>query len=205
MNKNKVKKILRRIIQVNLNPNSEWKTIKTESCSSSYLIKSFIFPSTTIVALITFLGYFLASGIYNYSVYYAIIKSLSVFCLTFFTPIVASLIINEIISKLGFKPASNKTLILITYSLTALWFGILLSGIIANYKQLASFVKFLGLFGILPLWYGCDLFIGIPVVLKNKFVLISIGVTIVVMLLIDWSFGPALRAAHFAEMLNGSK
>jgi hypothetical protein len=205
MNKNKIKKILRRIIQINLNPNSEWKTIKTESCSSAYLIKSFIFPFTIIIALITFLGYLLASGFYNYSVYYAIIKSLSVFCLTFFTPIVASMIINEIISKLGFKPGANKVFTLITYSLTAFWIGVLISGMITNYRQLASFVKFVGLLGILPLWYGCDLFIGIPGILKNKFVLISIGVTIVVLLLINWSFGPALRAAHLAEMLNSSK
>jgi hypothetical protein len=204
MNKNKIKKILRRIIQVNLNPVSEWKTIKEESCSSAYLVKSFVFPSTIFIAFITFLGYFLASGIYNYSVFYAIIKTLSVFCLTFFTPIVATLIINEIITKLGFKPGTNKLLSLITYSLTALWIGILISGIIANYKMLASFVKYIGLFGIIPFWYGCDLFIEVPVVLKNKFVLISLGVTIVVLLLIDWSFGPALRAAHFAEMLNGS-
>jgi hypothetical protein len=205
MNKNKIKKILRRIIQVNLYPNSEWKTIISESCSSINLIKTFIFPFTSIIASITFLGYLLASGIYNYSVFYAIIKALSVFCVTFFTPVVASLIINEIITKLEYKPGVNKVLTLITYSLTAFWVGILFSGIIANYKMLASFVKFVGLFGIVPLWYGCDIFLGIPYAIKNKFVLISIGVTIVVLLLIDWSFGPLLRAAHFAEMLNGSK
>jgi hypothetical protein len=99
--------------------------------------------------------------------------------------------------------ASNENIIkLLTYSFSAFWAMLFLAGLLANYKSLGSFFLFLSLYGIYPFWIGCDIMLDLRPDRKNKLILVTLLIALIVYLLIDWSFGFALRAIHLVGMMN---
>lgn len=200
--KSKIKKIWNRIWQINFHPFSEWEIINSESDSISLLLGEFIFPIIFTVALVTFAGNLIIMRENSYTFLYVFIKTLSVFCISFFTFYVSLLIVYEINLKLGLAKDYRKIFKLFAYSFSIFWTALVISGIFADYKTLGSFLKFLGLIGIYPFWVGLDILLNIPVEKKNKFFLLSLAVVLIVYFLIDWSFGFALRAVYYAGLLT---
>ncbi len=196
------KQIRSRIYNINSNPYSEWEAINVEPNEVSWHLKNFIFPLTITISIATFLGYLLALNIYNYSIIYVAIKSLSAFCETFFTLWVSALIIKELAIKIKIEVQFSKLFKLLTYSFSAFFTAYIIAGILANYKTLGSFLIFLGIFGIFPFWIGCDLVLNISSIQRNRLLLVSLAVILIIYFLISWSFGFALRTAHIAGMLN---
>jgi len=200
--KSKIKKIWKRIWQINFQPYSEWEIINSEPNSKSLLLGEFIFPITITIALTTFAGNIFAMSTNNYTFLYVLIKTISVFCTSFFTFYVSTLLVYEINLKLGFLKDYRKIFILFTYSFSVFWTALIISGILADYKTLGSFLKFLGLIGIYPFWVGLDILLNIPIEKKNKFFILSLTIVVIVYFLIDWSFGLILRAVYFAGLLT---
>jgi len=191
-----------RIFLVNSNPFTEWEVIKLEPESVSWHMKKFVLPMTLIIALATFFGYLLALSIYNYSIIYVAIKAVAAFCESFFTLWVSTLIIKELSVRLKSPVELTKLFKLFAYSFSAFYTAAIFAGILANYKTLGSFLKFLGLFGIFPFWIGCEMLLNISSEKRTRFILVSLVVILFVYFLINWSFGFALRTVHFAVMLN---
>jgi hypothetical protein len=200
--KKNIIRIKNRIQQINMNPHQEWVVIQSEPESISWNMKNYVFPITISITLVTFFGYILALAFYNYSATYVFIKTLAVFCESFFTLYVSSLLIPELSARFGIPVPKDKIFKLLTFSFTAFYTTLMVAGILANHKNLGSFLKFLGFYGIYPFWIGCDSLLALKPDKKNKFLVISLLVVIIVYTLINWSFGFALRAAHFAELMN---
>lgn len=191
-----------RIFLVNSTPFTEWDVINLEPDSVSWHMKKFVLPMTLIIALTTFFGYLLALSIYNYTIIYVAVKAVAAFCESFFTLWVSTLIIKELADKLKSPVALPKLFKLFAYSFSTFYLADAIAGILANYKTLGSFLKFLGLFGIFPFWIGCEMLLNISSEKRTRFILVSLVVILIVYFLINWSFGFALRTAHFAGMLN---
>ena len=154
------------------------------------------------IVVLTFLGYLLVVNIYSYSLIYVSIKSLAAFCKSFFTLYVTYLIIRELNQKFDFCKNPKELFKLFTYSFTAFWTALLLSGVFADYITLGKFFVFMGLYGIYPLWAGADVLLNIPARLKTKFILLTTVTALTVFLLINWSFGFALRIIYYSELLK---
>jgi hypothetical protein len=194
--------ILKRTREVNFRPASEWKIIKSETGLVAWHMKHYVLPISFAIAISTLLGYFLALNFYNYTFIYIVIKALSAFCEAFFPLYITDLIVQEICPKMNINIKNESLFKLLTYSFSAFWAMLFLAGILANYKSLGSFFIFMGLYGIFPFWVGSDILLELPPEKKNKLLAVSLLIAILVYLLIDWSFGFALRAAHLAGMMN---
>ena len=195
--------IKNRIQQINLHPQTEWDVIIKEPDNAAWHLKQYVFPITLSIAVVTFVSYLLfAYNIYNYSFSYVCIKALALFCESFFTLYVSSLIINELCVKIGVETNYDKLFKLMAYSFTAFWVFSFIAGAMANYKTLGSFLKFMGIYGAYPFFIGSDKLLKVQSQNKLKFVSITLGVVLIVYILINWSFGFALRAAHIAGMLS---
>ena len=195
--------IKNRIQQINLHPQIEWDVINSEPDNTAWHLKQYVFPITLSIAVVTFVSYLLfAYNIYNYSFSYVCIKALASFCESFFTLYVSSLIVNELCVKIGVETNYNKLFKLMAYSFTAFWAFSFVAGAMSNYQTLSSFLKFMGIVGVYPFFIGSDKLMNIPAQNKMKFVSITLLVVLIVYVLINWSFGFALRAAHIAEMLS---
>lgn len=198
--------ILKRIQEINFRPASEWVIIKSGPAEVSRPMKQFILPVTITIAIATFLGYILELDYVSHSrmfiVIIATIKVLSAFCTSFFTFYITALLVQELCPKMDISIDNNKLFKLLAYSFSAFWTMLFLAGLLANYKSLGSFFIFLGLYGIIPFWAGCDIMLELPRDKKNKLLAVCLFIAIVVYLLIGWSFGFALRAAHLAGMMN---
>lgn len=197
-----IKKIWNRIYQVNINPYSEWKVIKEEPASISWHLKKIVVPIILVIVIVNFLGYLLLSDIYNYSLLYVSVKTLSAFCESFFTFHISYLIVRELNQKFTFFSNPEKLYKLYTYSFSAFWIALLLNGLFANYKTLGNFLIFLALYGIYPLWVGAGILQNIPSKLKSRLLLFTITFAITTYLLIDWSFGFALRIIYFSGLIK---
>jgi hypothetical protein len=201
--KQKFKLIRNRIQQINLHPQLEWDVINKEPDNVAWHLKQYVFPITLSIAAVTFISYLLfAYNIYNYSFSYVCIKALASFCESFFTFYVSSLIVNEICVKLDVGANYEKLFKLMAYSFTAFWTFSFLAGALSNYKTLGSFLKFMGILGVYPFFIGSDKLLKIKPESKQKFIAITLAIVIIVFILINWSFGFALRAAHFAGMIS---
>lgn len=201
--KEKFKIIFKRIQQINLHPQLEWDAVSNEPDSPAWHLKKFIFPVTLAVAAVTFISYLLfAYNIYNYSFAYVCVKTLASFCESFFSFYVSLLIMSELCSKLGVETNYEKLFKLMAYSFSAFWLFSFAAGAMANYKTLGSFMKFMGVVGVYPFFIGCDKILKVPAESKNKFVAVTLLIVLIVYLLINWSFGFALRATHIAGMLT---
>jgi hypothetical protein len=192
-----------RIFKINASPFSEWEVIIAEPEQVSWHMKNFVLPMTIAIAITTFLGYYLlALNIHNYILVYSAIKALASFCEAFFTLWVSALIIKELLVKLKVSVGFIKLFKLLAYSFSAFFTAAIISGFLSNYNTLGSFLKFLGLFGIFPFWIGCEIVLKLSPEKRARLILVSLAVILIVYFLINWSFGFALRAAHFAGMLN---
>jgi hypothetical protein len=201
--KQKFYRIKNRIQQVNFNPQLEWNVINNEPNNTAWHLKQYVFPITLSITIATFVSYLLfAYNIYNYSFSYVCLKALASFCESFFSLYVSSLIVNELCVKIGVETNYEKLFKLMTYSFTAFWTFSFIAGILANYKTLGSFLKFMGIIGVYPFFIGSGKLMHVPENNKIKFVSVTLAIVLIVYLLINWSFGFALRAAHIAEMLT---
>jgi hypothetical protein len=196
------KKIWLLIYKINFNPTAEWEVIKSEPDSVESHMKKIVIPVVIAITLATFAGYLFASRIYNYSFIYSTIRAVAAFCESFFTLYVSFLLIFELCPKLGVVSGQNSLFKLMTYSFTTFWIASFLAGLLANYKTLDEFLRFIGLFGVYLFWIGSGTLLSFSEGKKDKFILISVAIVLAVYVLIHWSFGYALTAAHFPELFK---
>lgn len=190
------------IYRINFNPYSEWAAIKKEPDSIVWHIKKIVMPMTFAITIATFIGYLFASSEYNYSFVYVSIRSIASFCESFFSLYVSFLLIYELCPKLGIVSGQNSLFKLMTYSFTTFWMASFAAGLLANYKTLDDFLRFVGLFGVYLFWTGSGILLNFSPGKKNKFVLISLAIVLAVYFLIHWSFGYSLTVAHFPELFK---
>jgi hypothetical protein len=198
------KKIWLIIYRINTNPNRniEWEIIKSEPDSIEWHLKKIVIPVVLAITVVTFAGYLFASRIYSYSLIYASIRAIAAFCESFFTLYVSFLLIYELCPKLGIISGRNSLFKIMTYSFTTFWVALFASGLLANYKTLDDFLPFLGLFGIYLFWHGSESLLAFAEGKKEKFIMIAVAIVLAVYILIHWSFGFALTAAHFPVLFN---
>jgi hypothetical protein len=194
--------ILKRIQEINFRPALEWEVIKGLPGKLTWHMRYFILPISFAIVLATFLGYLLALSFYNYSFLYIAIKALSAFCESIFTTYITILLVLELCPKMKIVVSNENIIKLLIYSFSAFWTMLFLSGLLANYKSLGSFFLFLSFYGIFPFWIGCDIMLDLPPDKKNRLLIVTLSIALVVYLLIDWSFGFALRAIHLVGMMN---
>jgi hypothetical protein len=198
--------ILKRTREINFRPASEWQAIKDTPVSAKWHMKNYIIPITLVISIVTFLGYYFELNYLEipklHILLIAFIKTLSALCKAFFTFYLTFQIVQELSPKFEINNKNENLFKLLTYSFSAFWTMLFLAGILANYKSLGSFFIFMGLYGIFPFWVGSDILLELPPDKKNKLLAVSLVIAILVYLLIDWSFGFALRAAHLAGMMN---
>ena len=197
-----LKKIWVIIYRINFDPQTEWELLKSESSSVSYHMKKIVMPVTLCISIATFTGYFFASGIYGYTFVYVCIRTISAFCESFFPLYIAFLIIYEISPGMGLTAGRDNLFKLMTYSFSSFWLTSFIAGLLANYKTLDEFLKYLGLFGMYLFWTGAESLLTFENGRKIRFVLVSFGIILIIYSLIHWSFGYALTIAHFPEIFN---
>ena len=137
--KDKYIKIFRKLKFIYQHPVSCWNTLDQEPNSPAWYFKNLVTPFVLAITVVNFLGYlFFALAIQEYSILYALVKAVAVFCESFFTFYVSFLIIKELREKLKVEIDDNKLFKVMVYSITPLWSAILLSGFLANYATLSS-------------------------------------------------------------------
>jgi hypothetical protein len=200
--KQKIKRIISRIRRLHSNPFTEWETIKAEPANVAWHMKTLVYPSCLLVSAATFIGYFFTSlySVYNYSFLFVVLKTIAIFCESYFSLIVSYLIIKELPYKMKLKIEDKNLFIIMAYSFTTFWTALFISGILADYKNLGTFLKFTGLYGIFLFRIGSDSMLKIPSAEKTKFIFVVTAIVLAVYFLINWSFGFALTAAHFPDI-----
>jgi hypothetical protein len=197
-----LKKIWVIIYKINFDPVVEWEVLKSEPNTVAYHMKKMVLPVTACIAMATFVGYFFESIAFGYSIVYVCIRTISAFCEAFFSLYVSFLIIYELCPGLGLINGRENLFKLMTYSFSTFWITSFIAGILANYKTLDEFLRFLGLFGIYLFWIGSGTLLTFAVNKKSKFFIISVAVILVCYYMIHWSFGYVLTAARFPGIFN---
>lgn len=197
-----IRYLFRRTMNVNSNPLEEWPVIATEPSTLRWHLRKTVLPFTILIAASNFIGSFFALSYYNYTIIYILVKTVAAFCECFFTLYVTGLIIKELGPKLKIKLDTDALFKVLIYSFTA-WYALcVLAGILSNYPTLGRFLKFLGLYGIVPFWFGMTMIMKVPKENKTRLLLVTLAVAIIVSLLIDWSFESILKPLHISGMIN---
>lgn len=199
--RNRYFKIYKKIRLVNLQPTIGWDNILLEPASTGWHLKHFVFPIMIAISIATFLGYLLfALNLHHFSFLYSVIKTLAVFCESFFTFYISTLIIYELALKLKIIATYDSLFRLLCYSFSLFWVASFFAGILANYPTLGSFLRFLGLFGIFTFSVGTDKLKIVENQNKQRFLIVSILIIILIYLIIGWSFDFVLRSIHNSSL-----
>lgn len=183
-------------------PVKAWDTIKNEPDAPGWYFKNLISPMILAITVVTFLGYlFFALTIHDFSILYALVKAIAVCCESFFTFYVSFLIIKELREKLKVDIDSRDLFKIMVYSFTPFWFAVVLSGFLANYATLSSFLRFMGLYGIILFLSALEQWQLVAPNRRTLFAFVCAAIAIVIYELIGWSFSFALKAIQYSTML----
>jgi hypothetical protein len=194
-----LKSLKTRIERINLHPATEWDVIKNEP-GCLWHLKKVAIPMTLTAALAVFAGNLFIMKIYDYPFAYVLVKSVVSFVVSFFSMFVSSLIINELNEHFSLEKNIHKSLKLFIYSFTAFWLASTIAGIMADYKTLGKFIKFLGLYGAYPYWIGVSKVLGINGDKKTKYVLVSLLTVVVVYTLLSWSLNFVVKGVYYTNL-----
>ena len=195
--------IFKRLNYIYRHPVSCWDSIAQESFSPGWYFKKLVLPMIAAIAVVNFLGYlFFALAIHDFSIAYALVKAIAVSCESFFSFYISFLIIVELRSKLKVEIEEQKLFKIMLYSITPLWSAILLSGFLANYATLSSFLKFLGIYGVILFAAGIEQMHAVVANKRGLFIFVCFSIVLVIYLLLSWSFSFALKAIQYSDMLS---
>ncbi len=203
MVKEKLKKIFSCIHHLAIHPSLEWESILSIKHPINWHIKFFVLPIMLLITLTNFLGYLiLAITVKNFSISYAIVKTIAVVFESFFPFYIGSLIIEPIAKKLKLDIELDSLQLLLIYSSSVFWAAKILAGVLANYPTLSAFIIFLGIYGVYIFMVGAEkMKVGNSLII-TKFTAISTGIYILIYEIIRWSFSFPLRALHYAYIFQ---
>lgn len=184
-------------------PIDAWGVIKNEPDAPVWYFKNLILPIIVAITLVTFGGYFLfALAIQEYSVLYAFVKALAVCCESFFTFYVTFIVIKELREKLKADIGSKNLFKIMVYSFAPFWIAVFISGFLANYATLSSFLRFLGLYGVILFLSALDQWQLVAPNRRTLFAFVTAAIAVIIYQLIGWSFSFALKAIQFSNLLT---
>lgn len=183
-------------------PIKAWEVIKDEPDAPVWYFKNLILPVIVAITLVTFGGYLLfALTIQDYSILYAFVKTLAVCCESFFTFYISFILIKELREKLKVDIGSKDLFKIMVYAFTPFWIAVFFSGLLANYATLSSFLRFLGLYGVILFLSALDQWQLVAPNRRTLFAFVSAAIAIIIYQLISWSFSFALKAIQYSNLL----
>jgi len=131
-----------------VSPAEEWQVIKDEQASRSGVVRNYLLPFISLLAITTFLGLLLFRNYVTISIMIlvTVVTSLGAFLSIY----ISATIINELAPKFDSKKDFTSTFKLVTYSYTA----VLIAHSFASLLLPLFFIVIFGLYSIYILWMG---------------------------------------------------
>jgi hypothetical protein len=183
--------IYKRVINLIINPKTEWEIIKLEQISKANALKQYAIPLILLLTVCTFLGnLFYTSRLANHSLY-PIVSAAAMFIIFYGSTFLGAVIINELTTSFNSKKDLNATFTLVVHSLTAFFIFTSLANILPEpfYE-----VRLFGIYSLYLFWTGSSSLLETP--LDNK-----VGFTFVSTLILMGIH--SILSMVFSQMMNG--
>ena len=165
--------LLKRFIQILLNPAKAWESISSENRPLKDTRNSFLLPLAALVAVSAMAGSFLLAN-KQFSIIYSLLEGLKYFILLVAVAYSSAVILKQMTYALDLGRDFSVAFKLIVYSLTPLYVCL----IVSNLFESMVFIDILALYGLFIFWEGVIKMIN-PPDHKKMPLLIATAITII--------------------------
>lgn len=162
--------IYKRVINLIINPKSEWENIKLENISKKDAVKKYAVPLILLLTISTFLGNLFYTSRLTIHPLYPLISAAAMFVIVYVGTYLSAILINELTSSFNSKKNINATFTLVIHSLTAFFIFTSLAYILPEpfYE-----VRYFGIYSLYLFWLGSSSLLETPVDNKVGFTFVS--------------------------------
>lgn len=162
--------IYKRVINLIINPKSEWENIKLENISKKDAVKKYAIPLVLLLTVSTFLGNLFYTSRLTIHPLYPLISAAAMFVIVYAGTYLSAILINELTSSFNSKKNLNATFTLVIHSLTAFFIFTSLAYVLPEpfYE-----VRYFGIYSLYLFWLGSSSLLETPVDNKVGFTFVS--------------------------------
>lgn len=162
--------IYNRVINLIINPKSEWENIKLENISKKDAVKKYAIPLILLLTISTFLGNLFYTSRLTIHPLYPLISAAAMFVIVYVGTYLSAVLINELTSSFNSKKNLNATFTLVIHSLTAFFIFTSLAYVLPEpfYE-----VRYFGIYSLYLFWLGSSSLLETPVDNKVGFTFVS--------------------------------
>ncbi|HEX2935680.1 MAG TPA: Yip1 family protein [Bacteroidales bacterium] len=162
--------IYKRVINLIINPKSEWENIKLENISKKDAVKKYAIPLILLLTISTFLGNLFYTSRLTIHPLYPLISAAAMFIIVYAGTYLSAILINELTSSFNSKKNLNATFTLVIHSLTAFFIFTSLAYVLPEpfYE-----VRYFGIYSLYLFWLGSSSLLDTPVDNKVGFTFVS--------------------------------
>ena len=143
--------INKRVINLIINPKSEWETIKVENATKNFVLKNYAIPLIMLMAICSIIGNILYTSRFMYFIVYLISNGVAIFFTGWVGIYLSAMIINELTTSFNSKKEINTTFNSVIYSLTAFYIFTSLTYLLPlPFHQL----RYFGFYSVYLFWLG---------------------------------------------------
>jgi hypothetical protein len=162
--------INKRVINLIINPKSEWELIKTENTSKNDVLRNYALPLVILMSICSVIGNSLYASRFLFSVVYLIFSGIAMFIVGMAGTYLSAIIINELTTSFNSKKETNLTFNSVIYSLTAFYIFTSLAYLLpAPFYQ----IRFFGFYSVYLFWLGSGSLHDTPTDNKVGFAFVS--------------------------------
>jgi hypothetical protein len=183
--------IYKQVINLIINPKTEWENIKTEKYSRTLVLKIYALPLILALAICTIIGNMLYTSRLTMHPSYPLLSGVAMFVIVFGGTYLSAMIINELTPSFNSTKDINATFNLIVYSLSAFYIFSSLAYILPEpFFQ----VRYFGIYSLYLFWLGSSSLLSTPT--DNK-----VGFTFVSALIVLGIY--SIMNLVFSQIING--
>jgi hypothetical protein len=178
--------IYKRVINLIINPKTEWENIKLENISKRDALKKYAIPLVLLLTICTFLGNLFYTSRLTIHPLYPLISAAAMFVIVYGGTYLAAVLINELTTSFNSKKDLNATFTLVVHSLTAFFIFTSLAYILPEpfYE-----VRYFGIYSLYLFWLGSSSVLGTPVDNKVGFTFVSTLIVLGIYAIFSLVFG----------------
>lgn len=162
--------IYKRVINLIINPKSEWENIKLENISKKDAVKKYAIPLILLLTACTFLGNLFYTSRLTIHPLYPLISAMAMFVIVYAGTYLSAILINELTSSFNSKKNLNATFTLVIHSLTAFF---IFSSLAYVLPEPFYEVRYFGIYSLYLFWLGSSSLLETPVDNKVGFTFVS--------------------------------